>query len=40
MSQWLTIKNQEDVDFDDSPMTEASIDVYLVDLLKIIGLWQ
>jgi DNA-dependent RNA polymerase auxiliary subunit epsilon len=29
MSQWLTIKKQEDVELDESPMTEATIDVYV-----------
>lgn len=27
MSTWIHIKEQEDVDFDESPMTEATIDV-------------
>jgi hypothetical protein len=29
MSTWITIKDQEDVDYDSSPMTEDSIDVFL-----------
>jgi hypothetical protein len=29
MSQWLTIKNQDDVDYDSPPMSEDSIDVYV-----------
>ena len=27
MSTWIDIKDQDDVDFDESPMTEATIDV-------------
>jgi hypothetical protein len=29
MSTWITIKEQEDVEYDSSPMTEDSIDVFL-----------
>jgi hypothetical protein len=29
MSQWLTIKEQEDVDYDSLPLSEATIDVYV-----------
>lgn len=29
MSTWLTIKNQDDIEFDDCPFQEASIDVYI-----------
>ena len=29
MSTWITIKKQEDVEYDSSPMTEDSIDIYI-----------
>jgi hypothetical protein len=29
MSTWITIKEQEDVEYDSSPMTEDSIDVFI-----------
>ena len=29
MSTWIDITKQEDVEYDESPMTEASIDVFL-----------
>jgi hypothetical protein len=29
MSTWIEIKKQEDVDYDSSPMTEDSIDVFI-----------
>ena len=29
MSTWITIKNQEDVEYDSGVMTEDSIDVFL-----------
>jgi len=29
MSTWITIKKQEDVEYDSSPLTEDSIDVFI-----------
>lgn len=31
MSTWITIKKQEDVEYDSAPMTEDSIDVFIGD---------